>query len=75
MRVSQAGVETVLLTAADGIDGPSSSYFGWGPEQQTLYITNGDPPFAPGTGNGPSLIKVDVGIPGYHLPTTGCDDE
>ena len=67
-RISPAGVETVLFTAADGLDGPTATYFGWGAEGQTLYITNGAVPFFPGTGHGPSLLKVDLGVEGYHLP-------
>jgi sugar lactone lactonase YvrE len=73
-RISQDGVETVLLTAADGLDGPTATYFGWGPERRTLFITNGDVPFFPGTGFGPSLLKVDVGVRGYHLPEDDDDE-
>ncbi len=67
-RISPAGVETVLLTAADGLDGPTSTYFGFGEEGRTLYITNGAFPFFPGTGNGPSLLKVQLDVAGYHFP-------
>ncbi len=67
-RISSAGVETVLLTGADGLDGPTSTYFGFGEEGRTLYITNGAFPFFPGTGNGPSLLKVQLDVTGYHFP-------
>ncbi len=67
-RISPAGVETVLLTASDGLDGPTATYFGFGGEGRTLYITNGAFPFFPSTGNGPSLLKVQLGVPGYHFP-------
>ncbi len=48
--ISPAGVETVLLTAADGLDGPTSTYFGFGEEGRTLYITNDAVPFFPSMG-------------------------
>jgi sugar lactone lactonase YvrE len=67
-QISPTGAETVLFTAADGLDGPTSTYFGSGTEGKTLYITNGAFPFFPGTGNGPSLLKVALGVTGYHFP-------
>jgi len=70
-RISPAGVETVLLTGTDGLDGPTSTYFGFGEEGRTLYITNGAFPFFPGTGNGPSLVKVRLDVTGYHFLQPG----
>jgi hypothetical protein len=61
------GAETVLFTPADGLDGPTSTFFGFGKEGKTLYITNGAFSF-PGTGNGPSLLKVQLDVTGYHFP-------
>ncbi len=45
-----------------------STYFGFGEEVRTLYITNGAFPFFPSTGHGPSLLKVQLDVPGYHFP-------
>ena len=68
-KISPAGIETVLLNAADGLDTPTSTYFGFGPEGKTLYVTNAGPYFAPpGTGYGPSLLKVQLNVTGYHFP-------
>jgi hypothetical protein len=41
---------------------------GSGKEGRTLYIINGAFPFFPGTGNGLSLLKVQLDVTGYHFP-------
>jgi hypothetical protein len=73
-KITQAGVETVLLGPADGLDGPTATYWGFGEEARTMYITNSANLFFPSTGNGASLLKVDLGVRGYHFPQPHDDD-
>jgi sugar lactone lactonase YvrE len=70
VRVSPGGTQTVLLTAADGLDGPTSATFGVGKDAKSLYITNAAFPFFPGPNPArrPSLMKLEVGIPGQPRP-------
>ncbi len=65
VRISPAGVLEVLLTAADGLDGPTAAAFGVGNDNQNLYVTNAAFPFYPGPDpRRPSIIKLHVGTPG-----------
>jgi sugar lactone lactonase YvrE len=59
------GSVDVIWDAEDGLDGPTSAMFGRGTDSTTLYISNAAFPFFPTTGNGPSVLKAQVGIPGY----------
>ncbi|HEX7313412.1 MAG TPA: hypothetical protein VF297_05800 [Pyrinomonadaceae bacterium] len=69
VRVSPDGTQTVLLTAADGLDGPTSATFGVGKNSKALYITNAAFPFFPGPNpRRPSLIRLEVGVPGQPRP-------
>jgi sugar lactone lactonase YvrE len=69
VRVGPDGTQTVLLTAADGLDGPTSATFGVGRDSKSLYITNAAFPFFPGPSpRRPSLLRLDVGIPGQPRP-------
>jgi sugar lactone lactonase YvrE len=68
VRVSPSGSVETIASAKDGLDTPSGVGFGARGEPATLYITN----FAYFTvlGGGtahPSLMKVDVGVPGAPL--------
>jgi hypothetical protein len=64
VRVAPDGTSTVLLTAADGLDGPTSAAFGVrrGDNDQ-LYVANAAFPFFSAT-HRPALLRVDIGIPG-----------
>jgi hypothetical protein len=54
----------VLLTSDDGLDGPSATVFGRSHNDRfDLYVTNGAFPFF-STTHMPSLIRVEIGIPG-----------
>jgi len=69
VRISPDGTQTVLLTAADGLDGPTSTAFGVGRDGKSLYITNAAFPFFPGpTPRRPSLLRLDLGVPGQPRP-------
>lgn len=65
LRIGHDGDVEVLLEAEDGLDGPTAATFGRGHDRKTLYVTNAMFPFFPSTGNGPSLLALDVGAPGY----------
>lgn len=67
VRVDPDGTETVVLDASDGVDGPTATTFGRLWDSSTLYVSNAAFPFFPGTGHGPSVIGLDVGIPGWPL--------
>src|SRR5215213_518738 len=69
VRVSPDGTQTVLLTAADGLDGPTCATFGVGKESKSLYVTNAAFPFFPGPNpRRPSLMRLEVGVPGQPRP-------
>lgn len=69
VRVRPDGTIEVLLTAADGLDGPTSAAFGVGRDSKSLYITNAAFPFFPGPSpRRPSLMRLDVGVPGKPRP-------
>jgi sugar lactone lactonase YvrE len=65
-RVRPDGSKETLLTAADGLAGPSAAAFGTSHGERTsLYITNLS--FFEQTPR-PSLQRVDVGVLGYRIP-------
>jgi sugar lactone lactonase YvrE len=69
VRVSPDGQIEVLLTAADGLDGPTSTAFGVGADNKNLYITNAAFPFFPGPNpRRPSLMRYHIGIAGKPRP-------
>jgi hypothetical protein len=69
MRVSPDGHIEVLLTAADGLDGLTSTAFGAGADNKSLYITNAAFPFFPGPNpRRPSFMRYHVGIEGKPRP-------
>lgn len=69
VRIGPDGSIKVLLTAADGLDGPTAAAFGVGNDKQNLYITNAAFPFFPGQNpRRPSLMRLDVGINGKTRP-------
>jgi sugar lactone lactonase YvrE len=59
VRVAPDGSADVLLTAADGLDGPTAAAF----DGDAIYITNGAFPFF-STTRRPSIMRLDVGIRG-----------
>lgn len=68
VRVAPDGSSRVLLTAADGLDGPTSAMFGrFGGDRNNLYITNGAFPFF-STTHRPSLMVVELGVNGAPRP-------
>jgi sugar lactone lactonase YvrE len=67
VRLDLDGSAETLLTAADGLDGPTDMVFGRvGLDRFNLYITNGAFPFASTTLR-PSLLKVALPVPGALL--------
>ena len=70
VRVTPDGKTKTLLTADDGLDGPSAAAFGLGNDENMLYITNAAFPFFPGPDpeRRPSLMRLRVGIPGEPRP-------
>ena len=67
MRINTDGSIQTLFGAADGLDGPTSARFGKFDDVRTVYVTNAAFPFFPSTGNGPSVQKFEVDLPGYPL--------
>jgi sugar lactone lactonase YvrE len=69
VRITPEGTVTVLLTAADGLDGPTAAAFGTGGDNKNLYITNAAFPFFPGPDpRRPSILRYHVGIAGKPRP-------
>jgi sugar lactone lactonase YvrE len=69
VRIAPDGTVTVLLTAADGLDGPTAAAFGVGNDNKNLYITNAAFPFFPGqTPRRPSILRLNVGVAGKPRP-------
>ena len=70
VRVKPDGKTKTLLTADDGLDGPSAAAFGLGNDENMLYITNAAFPFFPGPDpeRRPSLMRLRIGIPGKPRP-------
>jgi sugar lactone lactonase YvrE len=67
VRLNLDGSVDDILLPQDGIDGPTAAIFGRGADRRTLYVSNASFPFFPSTGNGPSVMKVQVNLPGYPL--------
>ena len=68
-RVAPDGTVITLLTTSDGLDGPTAAAFGVGADRKNLYITNAAFPFFPGPNpRRPSLMRLNVGIPGKPRP-------
>jgi hypothetical protein len=64
LRIDPDGSTEVLLTAADGLDGPTAAAFGrTGRDRFNLYITNGSFPFLP-SAQRPSVMRLHLGVPG-----------
>lgn len=64
VRIDPDGSTEILLTAADGLDGPTAAAFGRiGADRFNLYITNGAFPFLPSALR-PSLMRLHLGVPG-----------
>jgi hypothetical protein len=67
IRVDPDGSSHILLTAADGLDGPTSAAFGVrGLDRFNLYITNAAFPFFSDT-HQPSLMRLHLNVPGAPL--------
>lgn len=67
LRINLDGSIDTILEPSDGIDGPTAAAFGRKSSKKVLYISNAAFPFFPSTGNGPSLMTVEVALPGYPL--------
>jgi hypothetical protein len=66
VRLDQfTGDVDLILDASDGLDGPTATAFGRGADRKTLYVSNAAFPFFPSTGNGPSLLELEVPVGGY----------
>lgn len=63
LRIFPNGGFETLLTAADGLDGPTAAAFGFGRDRHSLYITNAAFPFFSTTFR-PSLMRLRLAIPG-----------
>lgn len=69
IRINADGSTSVLATAADGLDRPSSLAFGTGKgDRQSLYVVNFSIALGPPILAGPALLRIDVGTPGQPLP-------
>ncbi|MFL6195522.1 MAG: SMP-30/gluconolactonase/LRE family protein [Thermoanaerobaculia bacterium] len=67
IRVDPDGSSEILLTAADGLDGPTATAFGvHGDDRFNLYITNAAFPFFSET-HQPSLMRVHLGVVGAPI--------
>jgi sugar lactone lactonase YvrE len=67
IRVAPDGSSEILLTAADGLDGPTATAFGVrGNDRFNLYITNAAFPFFSET-HQPSLMRLHLDVPGAPL--------
>lgn len=65
LRVAPDGSVETLATDADGLDGPTSVAFGTGRgAKQSVYVANFSIALGTPLGAGPSLMLIDVGIPG-----------
>lgn len=61
------GEVQTILTARDGLDGPTSVVFGRGDQDRTLYISNAKYPYLYSTGQLPSVLQLMVPVDGYPL--------
>jgi sugar lactone lactonase YvrE len=67
IRIDPDGSSEILLTAADGLDGPTATAFGiHGQDRFNLYITNAAFPFFSDT-HQPSLMRLRLDVPGAPL--------
>lgn len=66
VKIPQNGEPEVILTAEDGLNGPTAMTFGRLWDRNILYITNAAFPFFPGMFQ-PSLMEVELDVPGYPL--------
>lgn len=67
LRIFPDGTFETLLTAADGLDGPTAAVFGrHGRDRANLYITNAAFPFFSDT-HQPSLMRLHLGVTGAPL--------
>jgi sugar lactone lactonase YvrE len=64
LKIAPDGSSQVVLTTADGLDGPTSAAFGRGQDENALYVANGAFPFFSVT-HRPSLLKVHLGSHGH----------
>jgi SMP-30/Gluconolactonase/LRE-like region len=68
LRIFPDGSFATLLTAADGLDGPTAAAFGrQGQDRSNLYITNAAFPFF-STTHHPSLMRLHLEVPGWPKP-------
>lgn len=67
LRIFPDGSFETLLTAADGLDGPTAAAFGHGRDRFSLYIANAAFPFFTTTFR-PSLMRLTVDVPGVPRP-------
>lgn len=64
LRIRQNGTVEEILNAADGLDGPTATYFGrHGLDRFNMYISNAAFPFF-STRKEASLMRVFIGVPG-----------
>lgn len=64
VKIAPDGTSTVLLTAADGLDGPTSAAFGvHGRDRSALYVNNAAFPFF-STTHRPAILRVELGVNG-----------
>jgi sugar lactone lactonase YvrE len=67
VRMDPDGSTEILLTAADGLDGPTATAFGVkGEDRFNLYITNAAFPFF-SVAHQPSLMRLHLDVPGAPL--------
>ncbi|HEX7182423.1 MAG TPA: SMP-30/gluconolactonase/LRE family protein [Thermoanaerobaculia bacterium] len=64
VKIAPDGSSEIILTAADGLDGPTAASFGrTGQDRFNLYITNAAFPFF-STTHQPSLMRLHLDVPG-----------
>jgi sugar lactone lactonase YvrE len=69
LRVNVDGSIDTLATVADNLDAPTSIAFGTGKgNRHSLYAVNFSAAIAPPGGAGPSLVRIQVGVPGQPVP-------
>jgi hypothetical protein len=66
LRIAPDGSVQTLLTAVDGLDGPTAAAFGHQGDRFRLYVTNAAFPFFPEPPpRRPSLMRVSLDVPGF----------
>jgi sugar lactone lactonase YvrE len=69
LRIAPDGSVETLLTAVDGLDGPTAVAFGHRGDRFELYVTNAAFPFFPvPPPRRPSLMRVALDVPGFEQP-------